>query len=159
MYETLNEDLKIDACNLCDLTADQVSRFLQLWEEGAKIGSLTVFCDENNNLVLNKDHGMYDSYRELAELYMGGDDELRKQIEEKLPDQNETLQVMENCLKWRQINKELFRAQKNTIKSGSWNVLDAINKHYNSVHAVTVAFRYGVMQGKRIARAKKKNNF
>lgn len=90
---------------------------------------------------------------------MGGDDELRKQIKEKLPDQNETLQVMENCLKWRQINKELFRAQKNTIKSGSWNVLDAINKHYNSVHAVTVAFRYGVMQGKRIERAKKKNNF
>lgn len=72
MYETLNAELGIDACNLSDLTAEQVSCFLGQWEEGASIGTLTVFNDEKNILILNKDNELYDTYRELAETYMGG---------------------------------------------------------------------------------------
>ena len=52
MYETLNAELGIDACNLSDLTAEQVSCFLGQWEEGASIGTLTVFNDEKNILTV-----------------------------------------------------------------------------------------------------------
>ena len=65
MYETLNAELGIDACNLSDLTAEQVSCFLCQWEEGASIGTLTVFNNEKNILILNKDNELYDTYREL----------------------------------------------------------------------------------------------
>lgn len=158
MYETINADLEIDACNLSDLTAEQVSCFLNQWEEGASIGTLTVFNDEKNILVLNKDNEQYDTYRELAETYMGGSAEIRKQLWEKCPNGlKETLRVMENCLKRRRISRELFRAEKNTIKSKtSWLVLDALIKGCDSPRAVTTAFRYGMIQGKRMERAKRK---
>ena len=45
MYEVINEELGIKACGLADLTAEQVSHFLGLWEEGATIGTLTAFVD------------------------------------------------------------------------------------------------------------------
>lgn len=157
MYETLNAELGIDACNLSDLTAEQVSCFLSQWEEGASIGTLTVFNDESDILILNKDNELYDTYRELAEAYMGGSAETRKQLWEKCPDgMKETLRVMENCLKRRRISRELFRAGKNTIKSKpSWLVLDALIKGCDSPKAVTIAFRYGMMQGKRMERVRK----
>lgn len=158
MYETLNAELGIDACNLSDLTAEQVSCFLNQWEEGASIGTLTVFDNEKNILILNKDNELYDTYRELAEAYMGGSAEIRKQLWEKCPNgMKETLRVMENCLKRRRISRELFRARKNVIKSKtSWLVLDALIKDFDSPRAVTMAFRYGMMQGKRMERAKRK---
>lgn len=157
MYETLNAELGIDACNLSDLTAEQVSCFLCQWEEGASIGTLTVFNNEKNILILNKDNELYDTYRELAEAYMGGSSEIRKQLWEKCPDgMKETLRVMENCMKHRRISRELFLAEKNTIKSkSSWLVLDALIKGYDSPRAVTIAFRYGMMQGKRMERVRK----
>lgn len=158
MYETLNAELGIDACNLSDLTAEQVSCFLNQWEEGASIGTLTVFNDESDILILNKDNELYDTYRELAEAYMDGSSEIRKQLWEKCPNgMKETLRVIENCLKRRRINRELFRARKNAIKSKpSWMVLDALIKDCDSPQAVTIAFRYGMMQGKRMERAKRK---
>lgn len=134
MYETLNAELGIDACNLSDLTAEQVSCFLGQWEEGASIGTLTVFNDEKNILILNKDNELYDTYRELAETYMGGSAEIRKQLWQKCPNgMKETLRVMENCLRRRRISRELFCARKNAIKSKtSWLVLDALIKGYDS---------------------------
>lgn len=157
MYETLNADLGIDACNLSDLTAEQVSCFLGQWEEGASIGTLTVFNNEKNILILNKDNEQYDTYQELAESYMGGSEETRKQLWEKCPNgMKDTLRVMEHCLKCRLISNELFRAEKNVIKSKpSWLVLDVLIKGCDSPRAVTIAFRYGMMQGKRMERVRK----
>ena len=54
MYEVINEELGIMACDLEDLTAEQVMRFLGGWKDGARIGTLTMFLDDNDNLVLNK---------------------------------------------------------------------------------------------------------
>ena len=160
MYEMINEKLGIKACGLADLTADQVNHFLGLWEDGAKIGSLTVFFEnDTGNLVLNKDNDMYDTYRELAEEYMEELPEARKELWESCPlrQMKETLEVMENCLKSRKTEKELFRARKNCITSkNSRIILNEIQRRYNLPSAVCIAFRYGMMQGKRIERAKKK---
>ena len=160
MYEVINEELGIKACGLADLTAEQVNHFLGLWEDGARIGTLTVFFEnETGDLVLNKDNEMYDTYRKLAEAYMGASPERRKEIWENcpVPQMSETLKVMENCLKFRKTEKELFRARSNYIASKpSRMILSEIQRQYDLAGAVSVAFRYGIMQGKRMERAKKK---
>ena len=160
MYEVINAELGIKACGLADLTAEQVNHFLGLWEDGAKIGTLTVFFEsETGDLVLNKDNEMYDTYRELAHTYMGASPECRKEIWKNcpVPQVSETLKVMENCLKFRKTEKELFRARSNYITNKpSRMILSEIQKRYDLAGAVSVAFRYGIMQGKRMERAKKK---
>lgn len=159
MYEVINEELGIKACKLADLTADQVNRFLGLWEDGVRIGTLTVFFEnETGDLVLNKDNEMYDTYKELAETYMGSSPDRRSEIWAMCPmSLNETLTVMENCLKFRKTEKELFRARSNYISSEqSYVILGEICKKYDMTTAASIAFRYGIMQGKRMERAKKK---
>ena len=160
MYEVINEELGIKACGLADLTAEQVNHFLGLWEDGARIGTLTVFFEnETGDLVLNKDNEMYDTYRELAEIYMGASSDRREEIWENcpVPQTKETIRVMANCLKFRRTEKELFRARKNYIAcEPSYAILSEIRKKYDLAGAVSVAFRYGIMQGKRMERAKKK---
>ena len=158
MYEVINEELGIKACNLADLTAEQMSNFLGQWEEGARIGTLTLFYEsETGAVVLNKDNEMYSEYLSLAEDYLGAEPDVRREVRDKCPESvKETLNVLENCLKSRRIEKELFRARKNHITSKpSRMVLDSIISRYNGVAAVFMAFRYGVMQGKRMERAKK----
>lgn len=160
MYEVINEELGIKACGLADLTAEQVNHFLELWEDGAKIGALTVFFEnETGDLVLNKDNKMYDTYRELAEAYMGASLVRRKDILKNcpVPQMEETIKVMESCLRFRKTEKELFRARNNIITGEPTRmILNEIFKRYDLPTAVCVAFRYGVMQGKRMERAKKK---
>lgn len=160
MYEVINEKLGIKACGVNDLTIEQVNNFLGLWEDGARIGTLTMFFErENGDLVLNKDNEMFNTYRELAEKYMEASSEVRKEIWENcpVPGARETLRVMENCLKYRRIENELFRTRKNVITSKtSWMVLNEIKKRFDLSSAISVAFRYGIMQGKRMEREKKK---
>ena len=59
MYEVINEELGIMACDLEDLTTAQVVNFLGSWEDNAKIGTLTMFLDDSYNLVLNRNHKNY----------------------------------------------------------------------------------------------------
>jgi len=160
MYEVINEQLGIKACGLADLTAEQLNAFFSQWEKGAKIGTLTLFYDgDTGDIVLNKDNKLYQSYLKLAESYLDSSNEVRKQIRETCPIQGveDTLNTLESCLKYRVATKEMFRADKNDILSDtSYRVLYHIRKKYDSIGAVYTAFKYGVMQGKRMERAKKK---
>lgn len=49
MYEVINEELCIMACDLEDLTAEQVMRFLGGWKDGARIGTLKSYKRGKNN--------------------------------------------------------------------------------------------------------------
>ena len=61
MYKIIDENLRIAACRISDLTAEMVSGFLAQWETGAKIGSLSMFFDSDKGLlVLNADNKNYD---------------------------------------------------------------------------------------------------
>lgn len=56
MYEIIDETLKIAGCGISDLTFEQTSSFLSQWEDGATLGSLTLFINtETGYLVLNRD--------------------------------------------------------------------------------------------------------
>lgn len=161
MYEVINEELGIKACGLADLTAEDLSYFLKQWEDGAKIGSLILFYDEKTgDIFLNKDNKMYESYLELTEEYLRASAAVRREVKEKYSGSaKEVLDVLDNCINARGVEKEIFRARKNHITSDdSRTVLNAIIDRYNIASAVCIAFRYGVMQGKRMERTKEITN-
>ena len=72
MYKIIDEKLRIASCNVTDLTMEQISGFLLQWEAGAPIGSLTLFYDDKQNLiVLNQDHKHYEIYLDIVTAYLG----------------------------------------------------------------------------------------
>ena len=161
MYEVINEKLGIKGCGLGDLTAEQANHFLGQWEEGATIGTLTLFYnDKTGDIVLNKDNAQYEFYLELAEGYLGASEENREEFREKCPESvRETLTVLENCLRARIVNKEFFKVEHSPIPCDLPRTVlhEFLNrsKQY-PLFAVLNAFKYGVMQGKKIERAKRK---
>ena len=160
-YEVINEELGIKACRLADLTAEQVNHFLGQWEEGATIGTLTPFYDDKNgDVVLNKDNAQYEFYAELAEGYLSASEDNRKEFREKVPKSvKETVDVLENCLRVRRVNREIFKVERAPISCDMpMEVLKELlnrNSRY-PLFAVFNAFTYGVMQGKRMERARRK---
>ena len=160
MYEVINKELGIKSCGLADLTAQQMQHFLGQWEDEATIGTLTLFFDEETgDVVLNKDNKQYEFYLELAEVYLGASEDNRKEFREKVPESvQETVIVLENCLKSRRIEKEIFRAERSYNDDLPLDILKNINDRNVPLMAVVTAFYYGVMQGKRIERARHKKN-
>ena len=54
MYEIIDETLKSASCGINDLTLEQTSSLLSRWEDGATLGSLTLFINPKTGyLVLN----------------------------------------------------------------------------------------------------------
>ncbi len=160
-YEVINEELRIKACSIGDLTTEQAVRFLKGWGDGAKLGELTLFYEAGSgDLVLNKDCEDYNIYLDMAEAFMGGDYETRIEIKKACPPKMiEAIWVMEKCIKARRIDTELFRAGSHFIESKpSWTVLNEIPNRYNLQSSISIAFHYGVMQGKRMERYKKRQS-
>lgn len=76
MYEIIDETLKLASCRINDLTIEQASNFLSQWEDGARLGSLTLFfAPDARYLVLNKDNARYEFFLELAKAYLSANDE------------------------------------------------------------------------------------
>ena len=162
MYEVINKELGIKACGLADLTAQQMSNFLGQWEDGATIGTLTLFFeDETGAVVLNKDNKNYEFYVELAEGYLGASEENRRELREKCPESiRETMNVLERCLRVRVVSKEIFRAEQTSVPCDlSIKVLQEMyNRSNHPLAGMLNAFKYGVTQGKRLERAKKRQS-
>ena len=161
MYEVINEELGIKACGLGDLTAEQMSSFFGQWEDGAKIGTLTLFFEKSGDLVLNRDNPRYKEYREIAEAYLGANEGIREEIRASctIPGVEDTFDVLDDCIQYRISEKEIFRAHNNHIQSDSQRaVLRSMMDRYGKFEAVHTAFRYGVMHGKRTERARRKMN-
>lgn len=158
-FEVINEELKIAACRLADLTMEQVQHFLQQWEGGASIGTLTLFYDkESGYVVLNRDNKDYKIYLDIAEGYLGASDEARKRIEEETPEGVcQTILVLKNSLVWRKIDRAIYQSKQNFIEELERIVINEIAKQSdNQVVSACIAFRYGVICGKRTERAKRK---
>ena len=158
-FEVINEKFKIAACGLADLTMEQVKSFLEQWEEGASIGTLTLFFDRKIGYVMpNKDNENYETYRALAEKFMAADKQGREEIFQKAPDEMwETLRVLKNARVRMVIDREIFRALNNRVNDKDRRIVsEIIDESISPIDAAFTAFRYGVMCGKRAERAKKK---
>lgn len=165
-YKMVNETLRVATCGIEDLTMQQVESFLSQWEEGAKIGTLTLFYDNTDDLVvINRDHERNEVYLALAERYLGADDNERAEIKQKAPECMKTeLLVLDNTLKERNYRRELFILNKQDITAREceneiFPMLRAIMNKYGTrdlLWLTLMSFNYGVICGKRMERARKR---
>lgn len=158
-FEVVNEELKIAACGLADLTMEQVQSFLRQWEEGASIGTLTLFYDRKSGyVVLNRDNKDYKMYLDIAEAYLGASVEGRETFEKEAPEgMHETIRVLKNSLIWRKADRDIYQAKKNYIDdSDRITVREIISRSGDKEGAAYIAFRYGVICGKRAERARRR---
>lgn len=162
-YILINEELKIATIGVSELTAHQVQCFLSQWEEGAEIGTLTLFYDRKNDLiVLNRNCGGFDIYLKLAERVLTADESYLQKLENRAPSPEiEAIQLLIKCMRNRIARVEIDRAMKNIIENKQYaSVLGELTENEPSrVFAARIAFKYGLMYGKseECARRKRRN--
>ncbi len=160
-YQIVNEELQIASCSIADLTVKQAQQFTEQWGEGASLGTLTLFYERNGGLlVLNRDNPHFENYKNIAEDYLSSSDGQRKALRERAPESmQETLQVLEACVSDRTIYGDIRKAKQNFISNGDRKVIDEMMRTDRDCLQLAVmnAFCYGMMQGKRAERAKKKH--
>lgn len=159
-YQMVNEELQIASCRLSDLTLKDAELILKQWETGTELGTLTMFYNsEDGVLVLNADDEMYESYLQIAEGYLTGSFEHRKELRNKAPESmKSSINLMGKCLKCRCFNKRTFQAQNNYLNDIQREYVNTLIKKYDPASAVCIAFRAGMISGKRIERARRKKH-
>lgn len=156
-YEVINEKLKVEACRLGDLTMNQVESFLKLWGDGEKIETLTLFLKQDGTVVLNRDNKNHQYFKEIAESYLGLDEESRKKME--IPEgARETLRVLDRAIEQRKITEVCEMLKHSVINFQKYDFVRKIFMKYESSEiAMYQAYCYGVIEGKRVERAKKRS--
>lgn len=153
MYEVINEKLGIAKCSLKDLTFEQVNQFLGQWEPEANIGSLILFYDKEDDLiVLNSSSKKYQFWIDIVEAYLIAEGEEKKRFEEELYKYSKNIgKVLNNCIRERTIRREVFIAEQQVFESEYSPVLQTIwNKcETDEVIKIFTAFSYGMICGKR----------
>lgn len=154
-YKVINEELKIASCSVADLTMEQVTAFLKLWNDDSKIGSLTMFYDQNSEyLVLNEDNKDFLLYLDIVEAYLQTDDEQRKALKKEAPpSMRETMRVIEGFRKRQFIQTWINRALRNNVNDLEREMINSIEGPCSDL----IAYRLGVIRGKRIERARRKH--
>lgn len=157
-YEVINEELKIAKCSIADLTMGQVHNFLKSWGDDSKIGTLTMFYDrEKELLVLNEDNDMYETCLMTATAYLSGDYERRKELLKNAPEGIvESMKLLEKVFKYRIFGKRTFQALNNLLNDTQRKYVTHLINEEDPISAAYIAFRAGMISGKRIERAKKK---
>lgn len=159
-YEVISKENMIEACNVGDLTLDQVQSFLRLWGDNSSIATLTLFLKKDGTVVLNKDNKEYEFYKELSCKYLNSSDEKREVFKEKAPEcYRETLNTLESALKTRKTN-ELLKVLKYNfaeVDNISYGILQKVFEDYESrAMGFFKIFTLGYIQGKRAERARRK---
>ena len=158
-YEIINEELKIAACNIGDLTLGMTRAILKNWSDGISIEELTVFTDNvSGYLVLNKGFRYYDLLLTTAEKYLVADVEERRKIRNEAPDCFKcSIDVIQKFRVEKIISREISHASRGYICDRDRRIINEItDREANDYIKAIKAFRYGMMQGKRAERAKKK---
>ena len=159
-YEVIDEDLRIASCRIADLTMEQVQSFLKLWSDGSSIGSLTIFYDKGSDMVvLNADNENYEDYLQIATAYLGAEYERRKELRAQAPgSMRESIVLLEECYQQRVFDKRTFQAVNNMLSKTQRKYVTHLLNEKDPVSAVYIAFRAGMISGKRIERARRARN-
>lgn len=155
-YEVINEKLKVEACRIGDLTMDQVESFLKLWGDGEKIETLTLFSRRDGTIVLNRDNKNYPYYKDIVEAYLEFDEDTRKKME--VPEgARETLRVLDRAIEQRKLIEVLDMLKYSYIGEVPREIIQSIFQKYDSgLIGLCRVFIYGVIEGKRAERARRK---
>lgn len=168
MYEVINEKLKLEACGIGDLTLDTVSGMLKQWNDGSSISTLTVFyVPARDTVVINRDHANYDTYRAFTERYLSSNERIRRKISEKYGNDKsaiaEIIRVLDGAIRHRKNLENIFllknQPEMEDDDALSISLMNEIMKATGDQHfSMYKAFQYGVMQGKRLERRKKRQS-
>lgn len=160
MYEVLDKELMIEACNIGDLTLDQIERFLRLWGDGSKLETLTLFLKNDGTIVLNKDNPNFEYYKDLVYIGLKGDKKIREELRSKISNGfGETLNTIESAISLRNVNKTMDMLEYNLVEPEgiSYGVLQKILDSYDSsVFGLYKILTLGYIYGKRAERSRRK---
>lgn len=159
MFKIIDKKLGLASCSISDLTMKQVKDFLSGWEEGASIGTLTLFYDDEENLVvLNQDHVNYERILDMVRGYLELNEEKRDEALQKVPESlKETFRVLDQSIKKMQYRIEYDRTMKQCTPSECIECINYIrHKDMDPFMSAINIFHYGRMYGKREERARRK---
>lgn len=166
MYKIIDEKLGLASCSLSELTMQQVTCILNQFEDNAPIATLTLFYDKAEDIVvLNSDNKDFDIYLRSAEAFLKADREKEQEIVDKVPSGcRETLKVLRDVKRARKIKEELringhqmFVGVKGTYLHDVFNgIIKKYDRFKSPMFLMSQAYTYGVIQGKREERARRK---
>ena len=121
---------------------------------------LTMFYDrEKELLVLNEDNDMYETCLMTATAYLSGDCERRKELLKNAPEGIvESVKLLEKVFKYRIFDKRTFQALNNLLDDTQRKYVTHLINEEDPISAAYIAFRAGMISGKRIERAKKRKD-
>lgn len=154
-YEVIDEDLKVEACEVGDLTLSQIESFLRLWGDGEKIETLTLFSKQDGTIVLNRDNKNYQYFKDIVEAYLEFDEETRKKME--VPEgARKMLGVLDRAIERRKRIEVLDILKYSYISEVPCEIIQSIFQKYDSgLIGLCQVFTYGVIEGKRAERARR----
>lgn len=165
-YELLNDELRLWACGVCDLTVKQFGTIMEQWGDESSAGGISLFYDPvKRRVVLNKDNPNYDIYLTLCTEYLGADPKKKERIASRLRSSllQEETNVLDYAVNDMEAYKNLFILNKQQGLPASYELTYQMSMLIKQNYAdqsiflgLCKAFEYGVMQGKRIEREKKK---
>lgn len=163
-FEVVNEKLRIMSCRIADLTLQQASSFMKQWGKGASIGELTLYYDGSSDcLVINRDHKHYGQYLEIAEAYLSLDRESQQAAQKEIPEtMKEVMTVLDSCMRYRRMKaeREISRYDEMIGFPGTEvrDFFEEAERRYCDSTAMLLSciYNYGVRQGKRMERARRK---
>lgn len=166
MYKIIDEKLGLASCSLSDLTIQQATCILNQFDDDAPIDTLTLFYDKAADIVvLNSDNKDFDIYLRSAEAFLKADQEKEQEIVDKVPSGfRETLEVLRDVKRARKIKEELrINGQqgivciKDTYLRAVFNEIIKKSGGFSApMFLMSQAYTYGVIQGKREERARRK---
>ena len=165
-YQMVNEKLNIASCSIADLTLGQVTCILNQFEDDAPIDTLTLFYDKNADIVvLNKDNENFNIYLGLAEAFLKSDRKKAQEFVDEIPSGcGETLEVLRDAKRARKIKEELrINGHQGIVGCDGTYLRDVFNEirrksvgFSHPMFLMSQAYTYGVIQGKREERARRK---
>ena len=155
-YEVIDEDLKVEACEVGDLTLSQIESFLRLRGDGEKIETLTLFSRQDGTIVLNKNHPGYKDFKDFTLSYLQLEDSEREKLDQ-LEGIKEAAAVIDRAIEQRR-DAAVLDILKHSHSGGvPYITLQKIFKKYDcGPIGLCQIFTYGVIEGKRAERAKRK---
>ena len=159
--EFISETERIACIRLHELTAGQAGIFFKQFENSS-LSTLTVLYDEQNDtLILNRDNRMYEAIRQAVLDYMALSEDAKEKLQsrEDTPDMyKEIFAVIDGMILRRKAKRDIFilRNQRDgylpiRTRKAIWSWCDS-----NEILAMHYAYQYGIIQGKREERARRK---
>lgn len=171
--KVINKDLNLFSCNKGDVENEWMDIRTDTYHAGYDIDGLTTFYNpQTDKLIIVKDAEHFEQLKHIAEGYLSLNSEQRnefnnnnipKSIEGFMNVLKETVYIREEKIKKETLNKKVQSIRGILIKHNiPYDVLDEIIAIYDGYGQGSKTFglidiyNYGVIQGKRTERAKKK---